>query len=121
GQPGTASVATGASGTKTPLAGSLVVEWHGQGEAATFQNNEECKLRRENGRYADLQYLRAQIEANYTPQELNVPVVFLGSDKVDFQANLQAKGSTLEVSKIQIDQGTAKYATAYVSLPFNWS
>ena len=38
-----------------------------------------------------------------------------------FQAILQAKDSTLEISKIQIDQGTAKYASAYASLPFTWS
>jgi len=109
------------AGTETALAGSLVLNWHGQGEIATFKNNGDLKVSLENGRSADMRNLHAKIDANYTPQELNIPVVFLGSDKMDFQASLQAKGSTLEVSKIQIDQGTAKYATGYVSLPFNWS
>jgi len=106
---------------KTPLAGSLVVNWNGQGEAATFKNNGDLKLKLEHGRYADLQNLQANVEAHYTPQELNVPIVFLGSDKLSFQAILRAKDSTLEIDKIQIDQGTAKYATAYASLPFVWS
>ena len=108
-------------GTERALAGSLVVNWHGQGDAATFKNTGDLKLKLENGRYANLQNLQANIDANYTPQELNVPIIFLASDKMDFQAILQAKGSTLEISKIQIDQGTAKYAAAYASLPFNWS
>ncbi len=106
---------------KTALAGSLVVNWKGQGEVATFRNNGDLNLKLEHGRYADLKNLQANVEAHYTPQELNVPIVFLGSDKLSFQANLQAKGSTLEISTIQIDQGTAKYATAYASLPFVWS
>lgn len=106
---------------KTPLAGSLVLNWNGQGEAASFKNNGDLKLKLEHGRYADLQNLQANVEAHYTPQELNVPIVFLGSDKLSFQAILRAKDSTLEIDKIQIDQGTAKYATAYASLPFVWS
>ena len=106
---------------KTPLAGSLVLNWNGQGEAATFKNNGDLKLKLEHGRYADLQNLQANVEAHYTPQELNVPIVFLGSDRLSFQAILRAKDSTLEIDKIQIDQGTAKYATAYASLPFVWS
>ncbi len=106
---------------KTPLGGSLVLNWNGRGEASTFKNNGNLKLKLEHGRYAELKDLQANVEAHYTPQELNVPIVFLGSDKLDFQASLQAKDSTLEISKIQIDEGQAKYATAYVSLPFIWS
>ena len=105
----------------TPLAGSLVLNWNGRGEVATFQNNGDLQLKLERGRYANLQNLQANIEAHFTPQELNVPIIYLGSDKLIFQAILQAKGSTLAISKIQIDQGKAKYATAYASLPFIWS
>ena len=68
-----------------------------------------------------MQNLQAKVEAHYTPQELQVPIVYLASNKLVFQAILQAKDSTLEISKIQIDQGTAKYASAYASLPFTWS
>ncbi len=106
---------------KTALAGSLVLNWKGQGEAADFKNNGDLDLKLERGRYAELQNLQANVEAHYTPQELNVPIVFLGSDKVDFQASLTAKGSTLEISKIQVDQGTAKFASGYASIPFTWS
>src|SRR5438045_9294878 len=39
---------------------------------------------------------------------------------MDFQAIAQAKGETLEISKIQLDQGQAKFATGYISIPFVW-
>jgi autotransporter translocation and assembly factor TamB len=97
------------------------VNWKGEGEVATFKNNGDLNLKLERGRYADLQNLQASVEAHYTPQELNVPIIYLGSDKLVFQAVLHAKDSTLEISKIQIDQGTAKYASAYASIPFTWS
>ncbi len=106
---------------KTELAGSLILNWNGQGEAATFKNNGDLKLKLEEGRYGDLKDLQANVEAHYTPQELQVPIVYLASDKLIFQAILEAKDSTLEISKIQIDQGSAKYASAYASLPFTWS
>ena len=96
------------------------MDWHGQGDISTFQNNGDLKLKLERGRYADLQNLHAEIEANYTPNELNVPIIFIGSDKVNLEASLEAKGETLEISKIAINQGTAQYATAYAALPFVW-
>ncbi len=107
--------------TKTQLAGSLVLDWNGQGEVTSLKNIGDLHLRLEHGRYADLQKLEADVEAHYTGEELNVPIIYLGSDKLHFQAILQAKNSTLEISKIQIDQGEAKYASAYAALPFTWS
>ena len=37
-----------------------------------------------------------------------------------FQAIAQAKGETLEISKIELDQGQAKYAGGYIAIPFIW-
>jgi len=109
-----------AFGNNNEIAGSLVIDWQGSGEAAEFKNSGKLKLTLEKGRYANLQALQANIDADYSPEGLNVPTIFLGSDKMSFQANLTAKDSTLEISKIQIDQGQAKYAAGYVSLPFVW-
>jgi hypothetical protein len=109
-----------AFGNNNEIGGSLVIDWRGNGVAAEFKNSGTLKLKLEKGRYANLQALQANIDADYSPDGLNVPTIFLGSDKMDFQANLTAKGETLEISKIQIDQGQAKYAAGYVSLPFVW-
>ncbi len=116
GGPGSAPPAT----TKRPLAGSLVVDWNGNGEVVTFKNNGDLRLKLERGRYADLQNLQANVEAHYTPEEVNIPIIYLGSDKLSFQAIAQAKESRLEISRIQIDQGKAKYANAYALIPFTW-
>jgi autotransporter translocation and assembly factor TamB len=107
-----------AFGNDNDVGGSLAVDWEGSGDAA--ENSGKLKLTLEKGRYANLHALQANIDADYSPEGLNVPTIFLGSDKMDFQANLTAKDSTLEISKIQIDQGQAKYAAGYVSLPFVW-
>jgi hypothetical protein len=109
-----------AMGNKNEIAGSLVIDWQGNGEAADWQNSGTLKLKLEKGRYANLQKLQANIDADYSPEGLNVPTIFVGSDKMSFQAILSAKGETLEVSKIQIDQGQAKYAAGYIALPFVW-
>jgi hypothetical protein len=109
-----------AAGNNNEIAGSILIDWQGSGEAAEFKNSGKLKLTLEKGRYANLQALQANIDASYSPDGLDVPTIFLGSDKMDFQAILTAKGSTLEISKIQIDQGKAKYASGYVSLPFVW-
>lgn len=109
-----------ASGNENKLAGSLVVNWQGSGAAATFKNTGQLKLTLEKGRYGDLGSLQANVDANYSPEALNIPIIFFGSDKMIFQAIAQAQGDTLEVSKIQVDQAQAKYAAGYLSLPFTW-
>lgn len=109
-----------AMGNNNEIGGSLVIDWQGSGEAAEWKNSGTLKLKLERGRYANLNALQANIDADYSPEGLNVPTIFLGSDKMSFQAILTAKDSTLEVSKIQVDQGQAKYASGYVSLPFVW-
>ncbi|HEX8076421.1 MAG TPA: translocation/assembly module TamB domain-containing protein, partial [Chthoniobacterales bacterium] len=109
-----------AMGNNNEIAGSLVIDWQGSGEAAEFKNSGSLKLKLEHGRYANLHALQANIDADYSPEGLNVPTIFVGSDKMSFQAILTAKGDALEVSKIQVDQGQAKYASGYLTLPFVW-
>jgi hypothetical protein len=109
-----------AMGNNNDIGGSLVIDWQGSGDAAEWKKSGSLKLKLEKGRYANLKALQANIDADYSPEGLNVPTIFLGSDKMSFQAILTAKDSTLEISKVQIDQGQAKYATGYVSLPFIW-
>ncbi|HEV3409997.1 MAG TPA: translocation/assembly module TamB domain-containing protein, partial [Chthoniobacterales bacterium] len=109
------------AGKKTELAGALAINWHGNGALSGFKNNGDLKLTLRDGRFADLDELEATIDANYTPEELNVPIVYAASDRLMFQAIMQAKGSTLEMTKIQVIQGEAKYADGYVSVPFVWA
>ena len=109
-----------AAGNTSDLAGALALNWEGGGAISTFQNSGALKLTLKDGRYANLDQLEANVDANYSPEGLNVPIVYVSSDKMMFQAIMQAKGSTLEVTKIQVDQGEAKYASGYISVPFVW-
>lgn len=109
-----------ASGNQNELSGSLALNWEGAGEMKTARNSGKLNLALEKGRYGDLQSLQARVDATYSPDGLDVPIIFFSSNRMDFQANAQAKGETFEISKIQLDQGQSKYASGYVSLPFIW-
>jgi hypothetical protein len=102
------------------LSGSFAMEWEGSGDAKTIKNSGKLKLVLEKGRYGNARSLQANVDANYSPEGLDVPIIFFKSDKMDFQAVAQAKGETLEISKIQLVQGQAKYAQGYVSFPLVW-
>ena len=109
-----------ASGNEKELAGSLVLNWEGNGEAKTFKNTGKLNLALTNGRFGTMQSLQANVDTHYSPEDFEAPTIFLRSDKMDFQAIAQAKGETLEITKIQLDQGQAKYASGYISIPFVW-
>jgi len=106
-------------GNQNELGGSLVIEWEGDGDANKL-NTGKLRLALDNGRYGTARSLQATADASYSPDGLDVPTIFLRSDKMDFQAIAQAKGETLEISKIQLNQGQAKYAGGYISIPFVW-
>jgi autotransporter translocation and assembly factor TamB len=64
--------------------------------------------------------LQANVDASYSPEGLDVPIIFFATSNMDFQAIAQAKGDKLEIDKIQLDQGQARFASGYVSIPFVW-
>jgi hypothetical protein len=109
-----------ASGNENKLEGTLAINWEGSGEARTFKNSGQLKMALEKGRYGDLKSLQSNVDAKYSAEGLDVPIMFLRSDKMNFQASAQAKGETLEISNIQLDQEKSKYAEGYVSIPFIW-
>src|SRR5437667_11209607 len=104
---------------QTVLAGPPIVECEDSGEAANIKP-EKLRLEVDNGRYGNARSFQETADATYSPDGLDVPTIFLRSEKMDFQAIAQAKGDTLEISKIELDQGQAKYAGGYVSIPFVW-
>ncbi|MBA3883138.1 MAG: translocation/assembly module TamB domain-containing protein [Chthoniobacterales bacterium] len=109
-----------AAGKETKLGGALALDWHGSGVATKFENTGALNLKLEHGRYGNLEKLQASVEANYSPQALNVPIVFFSSDKMIFQAVMQTHDRQLEITKIEIDQGQSKYGGGYVKIPFVW-
>jgi hypothetical protein len=122
-----------AFGNQNALAGAAKLDWQGSGNAQTFpvaaatrtrlqpsKNSGKLSLVLQKGRYGNLQSLQANVEASYSPDGLDVPILFFATNNMDFQAIAQAKGDTLEIDKIQLDQGHAKFASGYISIPFVW-
>src|SRR4029077_19879174 len=85
-----------------------------------WKNSGKLNLVLEKGRYGNTQSLRENIDASYSPEGLDVPIIFFASGTTDFQAVAQAKGETLEITRIQLDQGQARFASGYVSFPLAW-
>src|SRR5436853_4267776 len=96
------------------------MNWNGHGSLTKLTEIGSLKLDWKNGRLGNMKAMTANIDATYSEGGLEVPTFFIGSDRMDFQAVVSAKGQTLEISKIQLDQGQAKYASGYASVPFIW-
>jgi autotransporter translocation and assembly factor TamB len=131
-----------AFGDQSQLAGSLKLDWEGSGNAQAFKNTGNLKLVLEKARYGNLQGLQANIDASYSPEGLDVPIIFFATTNMDFNAIARTKGDTLEIDKIQLNQVVApqpqrasrsvapgeaaaqqqraNYAYGYVTLPFVW-
>jgi TamB, inner membrane protein subunit of TAM complex len=131
-----------ASGNQNDLAGAVRFEWQGSGDAQTFKNSGKLNLALDKGRYGNLHSLRANVDASYSPESLDVPIIFFATSNMDFQAIARANGDALEIDKIQLNQvasppsraasrrgansegalppAQTKYAYGYVSIPFTW-
>jgi hypothetical protein len=109
-----------ASGNQNELAGAVTLDWEGNGDAQTFKNSGKLKFVLQKARYGNLQSLQTNIDASYSPERLDVPIMFFATSNMDFQAIAQTKGDTLEIDKIQLDQGQARFASGYISIPFVW-
>jgi TamB, inner membrane protein subunit of TAM complex len=131
-----------AFGNQSQLAGSFKLDWEGRGNAQAFKNTGNLKLVLEKARYGNLQGLQANIDASYSPEGLDVPIIFFATTNMDFNAIARTKGDTLEIDKIQLNQVVApqprragrsgapaegapsqqrtNYAYGYVSIPFVW-
>jgi autotransporter translocation and assembly factor TamB len=107
-------------GNQNELAGSVRLDWEGNGDAQISRSSGNLKVVLEKGRYGKTQSLRANIDASYSPDGLDVPIIFFATGNTDFQAVAQAKGETLEITRIQLDQGPARFASGYISFPLVW-
>jgi hypothetical protein len=92
---------------QSQLAGSFKLDWEGSGNAQAFKNTGNLKLVLEKARYANLQGLQANIDASYSPEGLDVPIIFFATTNMDFNAIARTKDGTLEIDKIQLNQVVA--------------
>jgi len=148
-----------ASGNQNELAGSVQLDWQGEGQGVTaslqsaskstaaqavapWKNSGKLNLVLQKGRYGNLKSLQANVDASYSPDSLDVPIIFFATSGMDFRAIARTKGDTLEIDKIELNQTVApparaavrsrapaartqpvartNYAYGYVSLPFVW-
>src|SRR5438874_921405 len=73
-----------AFGNQNQLAGSFKLDWEGSGNAQAFKNAGNLKFVLGKARYGNLQGLQANIDASYSPDGLDVPVIFFATTNMDF-------------------------------------
>ena len=110
-----------AFGNQSQLAGSFKLDWEGSGQGMTaspasakattgrqplapWKNTGNLKLVLQKGRYGNLQGLQANIDASYSPDGLDVPIIFFATTNMDFNAIARTKDDTLEIDKIELNQ-----------------
>src|SRR5262249_36521570 len=108
-----------AFGNQSHLAGSFKLDWEGRGQGVTasqasastaaqavapWKNTGNLKLVLEKARYGNLQGLQANIDASYSPDGLDVPIIFFATTNMDFNAIARTKDDTLEIDKIELNQ-----------------
>src|SRR5207249_2784574 len=81
-------------GNQNELSGSVTLDWEGNGDTQISKSSGNLKFALEKGRYGNAQSLRANVDASYSPDGLDVPIIFFASGNSDFQAVAQAKGET---------------------------
>jgi hypothetical protein len=148
-----------ASGNQNELAGAVKLDWEGEGQAAAasqpssskstavqvgapWKNSGKLNLVLQKGRYGNLQSLQANVDTSYSPDSLDVPIIFFATGNMDFRAIARTKDDTLEIDKIELNQtitpppraavrsgalaagaqpvARTNYAYGYISLPFVW-
>ena len=110
-----------AFGNQSQLAGSLKLDWEGNGQAvmpspasanatavrqplAPWKSTGNLKLVLEKARYGNLQGLQANIDASYSPEGLDVPTMYFATTNMDFNAIARTKDDTLEIDQIALNQ-----------------
>jgi hypothetical protein len=113
-----------ASGNQNALAGTAKLDWEGSGQGVTAsqpssskstaaqavaprENTGKLNLVLQKGRYGDLQSLQANVDASYSPDGLDVPIIFFATSGMDFRAIARTKGDTLEIDKVELNQAGA--------------
>ncbi len=108
------------AGNQNELAGSLPSTGVAKANGKAFRTSGSLKFNLDKGRYGDVQSIQSRIDSAYSPDGLDVPIMFLSSNKMVFQAIARAHGKTFEIDKIELTQDKSKYATGFLSIPFVW-
>lgn len=79
------------------LAGSLSIAWSGSGNVREMQHSGSGNLTLTNGQFGDQTELEARIEANYTPDRIDVPVLQAKAEMGGLAATLHWSNNQLAI------------------------
>ena len=122
--PGTAYYKPTAAATPTKLGGALEVHWQAQGNFAKpdqggVQYSGGGTIAAHSVQFNAIGPLEADIQGKYSQQVIDFPVIYVGSNGLDFRSTVALKDQLARIDKISLKQGTTELLAGYVQVPLD--
>ena len=120
-EPGTASYVEPVA---PKLGGAFEMHWQAQGNFATPEDGGKKfsgggTVAAHQVQYNTLGPLEADVRGNYSQQTVDFPVIFVGSNGLEFRSVLALKDQLARLDKISLKQGPTELLAGYVQVPLD--
>ena len=122
--PGTAYYQPTPAATLTKLGGALEVHWQAQGN---FAKPDQGGTQYSGGgtvaahavQYNAVGPLEADVRGKYSQQVIDFPVIYVGSNGLEFRSTVALKDQLARIDKISLKEGTTELLAGYVQIPLD--
>ncbi len=92
---------------KTPIAGSLQIDWHGAGQLQTLQHSGEGQATVRQGRFGDFTGIDGEIAGTYSPEKIELGTFRVRSDQGSVKAGVRMHDQRLKIDQLLVQIGTS--------------
>lgn len=104
---------------KSPLAGSLDIDWHGSGQLQLLHHSGEGRIALRNGRIADFTRVDGEVAGIYSPESIELGTFHIRSDQGSVQAGIKLHDERLHVDELRLQIGTIATLNGALSIPMD--
>jgi len=104
---------------KSPLAGSLDIDWHGCGQLRLLHHSGEGRIALRNGRMADFTGVDGEVAGTYSPESIELATFHIRSDQGSVQAGIKLHAERLHVDQLRLQIGSIATLNGALSIPMD--
>ncbi len=104
---------------KTPVGGSLQIDWHGTGRLKTLLHTGDGRVAVQKGRFGDMTGVEAEIAGVYSPESIDFKTFHLRSEQGSARAQIQLAEQRLQVRELRLELGKKGSITGQFALPLD--
>ena len=108
-----------AVGFNQPIAGSLLIDWHGFGTSEMKQHSGYGTVKLLKGRLGDLQPIEADLAGNYSPESMDFPTFEIEAGQSKLNTVIRFQHGALELNKIRYQFNHQEVATGTIQVPMD--